>query len=128
MVVLVWFYLCGNMLITISNAVGSSNMMPKNILIYVKSVSIWVKMCFFSIREGTIFYSTLSLPAVHEYSGIYLQPCTWDDYHIFLIVSFVFTRLLLDEIYHFIKLAFDWLMNLHQLSTFCYKQTNNQVC
>ena len=42
--VLVCFYLCGNMLITISNTVGSSNMMPKNMLIYLKSVTIWVKM------------------------------------------------------------------------------------
>ena len=48
--------------------------------------------------EGTIFYSTLPLPPAHEYSDIYLQLCMWDDYHIFLIASHVFTRLLLDEI------------------------------
>ena len=33
-------------------------------------------------REGTIFYSTLPLPPAHEHSDIYLQLCTWDDYHI----------------------------------------------
>ena len=41
--VLVCFDLCVNILITISNTVGSSNMMPKNVLIYVKSVTSWVK-------------------------------------------------------------------------------------
>ena len=35
--------------------------------------------------EGTIFYSTLPLPPAHEHSGIYLQLCMRDDYHIFLI-------------------------------------------
>ena len=45
-------------------------------------------------REGTIFYSTLPLPPAHEHSGVYLQLCTWDDYHIFLIAALVFTRLL----------------------------------
>ena len=34
----------------------------------------------------------------------------WDDYHIFLIAQLVFTRLLLDVIYHLIKLPFDWSM------------------
>ena len=58
-------------------------------------------------REGTIFYSTLPLPSAHEHSDIYLQLCTWDDYHIFLIATLVFTRLLLDEIYHLIELLFD---------------------
>ena len=61
-------------------------------------------------REGSIFYSTLPLPPAHEHSDIYLQLCTWDDYHIFLIAALVFTRLLLDEIYHLIELLFDWLM------------------
>ena len=55
-------------------------------------------------REGTIFYSTLPLPSVHKHSDIYLQLCTWDDYHIFLIAPLVFTRLLLDEIYHLVEL------------------------
>ena len=62
-------------------------------------------------REGTIFYSTLPLPPAHEHSDIYLQLCMWDDYHIFLIAPLVFTRLLLDEIYHFIELPFDWLID-----------------
>ena len=60
-------------------------------------------------REGTIFYSTLPLPPAHEHSDIYLQLCMWDDYHVFLIAALVFTRLLLDEIYHLIELPFDWL-------------------
>ena len=105
-------------------------------------------------REGTIFYSTLPLPPAHEHSDIYLQLCTWDDYHIFLIATLVFTRLLLDEIYHLIELLFDWLMtwcwfsfvclfvdlilgfataiwhekpvnsNSHRLSSLCYKRTD----
>ena len=41
-------------------------------------------------REDTI----LPLPPAHEHSDNYLQLCTWDDYHIFLIASPVFTRLL----------------------------------
>ena len=32
-------------------------------------------------REGPS-YSTLPLPPAHEHSDIYLQLCTWDDYHI----------------------------------------------
>ena len=64
-------------------------------------------------RAGTIFYSTLPLPPADEHSDIYLQLCTWDDYHIFLIATLVFTRLLLDEIYHLIELLFDWLMMWH---------------
>ena len=55
-------------------------------------------------KEVTIFYS-------HEHSKIYLQLCMWDDYHIFLIATLVFTRLLLDEIYQFIELLFDWLID-----------------
>ena len=64
-------------------------------------------------REGAISYSTLPLPPIHEHSDIYLQLCMWDDYHIFLIETLVFTRLLPDEIYHFIELPFDWLMMWH---------------
>ena len=64
-------------------------------------------------REGTIFYSTLPLPPAHEHWDIYLQLCMWDDYHVFLIATLVFTRLLLDEIYHLIELPFDWLMMWH---------------
>ena len=57
-------------------------------------------------RAGTIFYSTLPLPPAHEHSDFYLQLCMWDDYRIFLIAPLVFTRLLLDEIYHLIELHF----------------------
>ena len=35
-------------------------------------------------------------------TGGVLQLCMWDDYHIFLNALFVFTRLLLDEIYHLV--------------------------
>ena len=77
----------------------------------------------------------------------HLQFCMWDDYHVFLIATLVFTRLLLDEIYHLIELPFEWLindtfvclldelilgfwhwkpvdLNLHRLSPLHYKQTN----
>ena len=59
--------------------------------------------------EETIFYSTLPPPPAHEHSDIYLQLCMWDNYHAFLITTLVFTRLLLDEIYHLIELSFDSL-------------------
>ena len=62
-------------------------------------------------REGTIFYSILPLPPAHEHSEIHLQLCMWDDYHMFLIAPLLFTRLLLDEIYHLIELSFDWLID-----------------
>ena len=61
-------------------------------------------------REGTRFYSTLPLPPTLEDSDIYLRLCTWGDYHIFLIATLVFTRLLFDEIYHLIESLFDWLI------------------
>ena len=44
-------------------------------------------------KEGTIFYSTLPFPPTHEHWDIYLQLCIWDDYHVFLIATLVFTRL-----------------------------------
>ena len=59
-------------------------------------------------REGTIFYSSLTLPPAHEHWYIYLQLCIWDDYHVFSIATLVFTRLLLDKIYHLIELPFEW--------------------
>ena len=62
-------------------------------------------------REGTIFYSTLPLPPTHEHWDIYLQLCKWDDYQVFLIATLVLTRLLLDEIYHFIEWPFEWLID-----------------
>ena len=81
-------------------------------------------------REGTIFYSTIPLPPAHEHWDIYLQLCMWDDYHVFLIATLVFTRLLLDEIYHLIELPFEWLIDdamfvclLDQLILgFCYSE------
>ena len=36
-------------------------------------------------REGTIFYSTLTLPPTDEHSDIDLQLCMWGDYHIFSV-------------------------------------------
>ena len=51
-------------------------------------------------REGIIFYSTIPFPPAHEHSDIYLQLYMGDDYHKFLITMLVFTRLLINEIYH----------------------------
>ena len=62
-------------------------------------------------REGMIFYFTLPLPPTHEHWDIYLQLCIWDDYHVFLIATLAFTRLLLDDIYHLIELPFEWLID-----------------
>ena len=62
-------------------------------------------------RDGTIFYSTLPLPPTHKHWDIYLQLCMLDVYHVFLIATLVFTRLLLDEIYHLIELPFEWLID-----------------
>ena len=70
-------------------------------------------------REGTIFCSTLPSSPAHEHSDIYLQLCTWDDYHIFLIAILAFIRLLFDEIYHLIKLLFDRLMMWYWFSFVC---------
>ena len=64
-------------------------------------------------RKKTIFYSTLLLPPAHKDLGIYLQLYMWDDYHIFLMATLVFTRLLLGEFYHLIELPFHWLMMWH---------------
>ena len=60
--------------------------------------------------EVIIFYSTLPIPPAHENWDIYLQLCMWVDYHMFLIATLVFTRLLHNKIYHLIELPFDWLM------------------
>ena len=62
-------------------------------------------------RKRIIFYSTLPLRPALEHWDIYLQFCMWDNYHVFLIVTFMFARMLLDEFYHFIKLTFDWLID-----------------
>ena len=37
-------------------------------------------------------YSTLPLPPAHEHWDIFLQLCTWDDYHVFLIATLVFNQ------------------------------------
>ena len=57
-----------------------------------------------------LFFHSTTLPS-HEHWDIYLQLCMWDDYHVFLIATLVFTKLLLDEIYHLIELPFEWLIN-----------------
>ena len=86
-------------------------------------------------REGTIFDSTLPLPPAHEHWDIYLQLYMWDDYHIFLIATLVFTRLLLDEIYLLIELPFEWLIDdaifvclLDELTLgFCYSDLTQET-
>ena len=63
-------------------------------------------------REGVdhlLFHSTT--PPAHELSDIYLQLWMWDDYHVFLIATLVFIRLLLHEIYHLIELPLEWLID-----------------
>ena len=50
--------------------------------------------------------SLYRLPSPYTHSDIDLQLCMWNDYHIFLIVLLVFTRLLLNDIYHLIELLF----------------------
>ena len=79
-------------------------------------------------KERTIFYCTLPLVPAQEHWDIYLQLCMWDDYHVFLIPTLVFTILLSDDIYHLIELLFEWLIDdamfvclLHELILgFCY--------
>ena len=65
-----------------------------------------------------MLYSFLLLPPAYEHSDIYLQLCMWDDYHLFLIASFVTIRLLLDEFYHLIELLF-WLTDDAMLVSVC---------
>ena len=55
--------------------------------------------------------SFFPLPPAHKHWGTYLQLCMWDNYYKFLITMLVFTRLLLDEIYNFIEVPFDWLID-----------------
>ena len=56
---------------------------------------------------GDHLYSSLPIPIAHDNSDIYLQLCMWGDHHVFLIASFLVTRLLLDEIYHLTELPSD---------------------
>ena len=66
-----------------------------------------------------LFYSTLLLPPAHKHLGIYLQLYMWDEYHIFLMATLVFTRLLLDEFYDLTELLFNWLMMWHYFLFVC---------
>ena len=75
---------------------------------------------FFFFNQGFLLLTLTTHRTAGERRGQFFIPlyhfhpltniCTWDDYHIFLIVLLVFNRLLLDEIYHLIELLFDWLM------------------
>ena len=47
--------------------------------------------------KGEDHFLLHSYPPTHKHSDIHLQLCMWDGYHIFLIATLVFTRLLLDE-------------------------------
>ena len=58
--------------------------------------------------DHLLFHSTTS---TRSRTLRHLQLCMWDDYHVFLIATLVFTRLLLDYIYHLIELPFVWLIN-----------------
>ena len=60
-------------------------------------------------RQYLLFHSTTSTHPTNIPTFI-LQLCPWDNYHIFLIVPLVLTKLLLNEIHHIIELLFDWLM------------------
>ena len=58
--------------------------------------------------DHLLFHSTTSTRSRtfrHLFATLHVR---W--HHIFLIAPLVFTRLLLDEIYHLIELPFDWLM------------------
>ena len=67
-------------------------------------------------RKVTIFNSTLPFPCAHKLLDIYWQLWMWDDHHIFLITSLVFTRLLFNEIFGLTELPFDWLIKV----SFCF--------
>ena len=88
------------------------NKLPENLLLakFLIFVFLFFFGLFFSIRvffhrrnskrrEWTIFCFTLPF---HPLMNIYLQLYWWDSYHVFLIATLVFTRLLLDEIYQLI--------------------------
>ena len=59
--------------------------------------------------RGTSFIPPF--PPAHYHWDIYLQLCMWDYYYVFLIATLVLTKLLIDEIYHLIKLPFQWLID-----------------
>ena len=72
--------------------------------------------------DHLLFHSTTSTRSRHW--DIYLELCMWDDYHVFLIATLVFTRLLLDEFFHLIELPIDDAMFVCLLDElilgFCY--------
>ena len=55
--------------------------------------------------------SFIPLYHFHPLTNIETFICMWVHYHVFLIATLVFTRLLLDEIYHLIELPFEWLID-----------------
>ena len=63
-------------------------------------------------------YSSQPVLPVHWHLDIYLQLCMWGGSPVFLIASLVTTRLLLDDIYHFLELPIDWL--IEDWTRFCY--------
>ena len=62
-------------------------------------------------QSGSSFVPFYHFHPLTNIQDIYLQLRVWDEYHIFLIATLVFTRLLLNEIYHLIELSFDWLID-----------------
>ena len=102
-----------------TNCIYTKANFNKNVVYIYIYIYIYIKVFFTDTdysqdsrgMEGPIFYSTLPLPPAHKHWDIYLQLCMWDDYHVFLISMFVFTRLRLDEIYHLIELPFEWLID-----------------
>ena len=59
-------------------------------------------------EDHLLFHSTTS---TRSQTLFYLQFCLWDDYHVLLIATLVFTRLLLNDIYHLIEIPFEWLID-----------------
>ena len=69
------------------------------------------KLLFWGLATPVFFFFFFSIRVFFlGWGDIYLELCMWDDYHIFLIASLVFTRLLLNDIYHLIELPF-WLID-----------------
>ena len=59
--------------------------------------------------DHLLFLSTISTRS--ETLRHLFELCMWDNYHVFLIATLVFTRLLHDKIYHLIELPFEWLID-----------------
>ena len=62
---------------------------------------------FYGSQDSRGRKETIFIPLYHFHSLTSIE----DDYHVFLIATLVFTRLLLDEIYRLIKLPFEWLID-----------------